>query len=51
MTRRLVYALKLDKNKGGKGLAMPYGPGLVLLRSGARSGLRHSHHPYREGEE
>jgi hypothetical protein len=49
MTRRLVYALKLDKNKGGKGWAMPLTrPGLVLLRSGARSGLRHSHHPYRK---
>jgi hypothetical protein len=40
MTRRLVYALKLDKNKGGKGLAMPSArAGAASQRSPSVSGI------------
>jgi hypothetical protein len=43
MTRRLVYALKLDKNKGCKGRAMPLTrPGLLVLRTSAlRASCKH----------
>jgi hypothetical protein len=44
MTRRLVYALKLDKNKGCKGRAMPLTKpaGLRPLRGSAlRASCKH----------